>query len=99
MKKIISHILALAFANCITLFAFAQNSIITGTVSNSTTKEKVGAVSVLVKGSADGTFTDDKGNFKLTTHKAFPVTLIISSIGYELQETTVSSSSESIKID
>jgi len=99
MKKMISHILALAFANCISLIAFSQNSTITGTVSNSTTKEKVGAVSVLVKGSSDGTFTDDKGSFKLTVHKALPVTLIFSSIGYELQEMTVNSASEPIKID
>lgn len=83
-------------ASIISLAASAQTSI-SGKVENSTTKEKVAAVSVTVKGSSEGTFTDDKGNFKLTVSK-LPVTLLISSIGYEMQEVTVNDAGQALNI-
>jgi outer membrane receptor protein involved in Fe transport len=76
-------------ANMFTIAAMAQTTI-SGNVRNSATKEGAGAVSVTVKGGTAGTFTDDKGNFKLSV-KSLPVTLLISSVGYELQEVTVNS--------
>jgi outer membrane receptor protein involved in Fe transport len=89
MRKFVSYLVTLLLANCITITVFAQNVTITGNVRNSNTKEGAGAVSVTVKGGTGGTFTDDKGNFKLTV-KSLPVTLLISSVGYDLQEVTVS---------
>jgi outer membrane receptor protein involved in Fe transport len=89
MRKVISYLVAFFLANIITIGAFAQNVTINGNVRNSNTKEGSGAVSVIVKGEDNGTFTDDKGNFRLTVKK-LPVTLLISSVGYELQEVTVS---------
>ena len=80
----------------LSITAKAQSTI-SGKVENSATKETVAAVSVTVKGSGDGTFTDDKGNFKITVSK-LPVTLLISSIGYELQEITISDAGQSVKI-
>jgi outer membrane receptor protein involved in Fe transport len=82
-------VVAILWANLFTIAAFAQNVTISGNVRNSNTREGAGAVSVSIKGTSGGTYTDDKGNFKLTV-KALPVTLIISSVGYELQEVTVS---------
>ena len=90
MKKSVSYLCALVFANCITIAAFAQTSTITGTIFNQSNKETVSAVSITVKGEDAGTFTSDKGNFNLTVSK-LPVTLIISSVGYTLQELTVNS--------
>jgi outer membrane receptor protein involved in Fe transport len=89
MRKIASYAVTFLMANIITMAAFAQNVTVSGNVRNSKTKEGAGAVSVTVKGSNAGTFTDDKGNFKVTV-KSLPVTLLISSIGYELQEVTIS---------
>src|SRR5205814_6544570 len=66
---------------------------------NSVSKESVSAVSITVKGSGSGTFTDDKGNFKLSTTKQFPLTLVISSIGYALKEVTVNSASEYVEVN
>jgi outer membrane receptor protein involved in Fe transport len=74
----------------LTIAAFAQSVTISGNVRNSNTKEGAGAVSVTVKGTNTGSFTDDKGNFKFNV-KSLPVTLLISSVGYELQEITVTS--------
>jgi archaellum biogenesis protein FlaJ (TadC family) len=46
----------------------AQHTI-TGVVINSVTKKPVPVVSVIVKGSSDGDFTNDHGNFKFSTSK------------------------------
>jgi outer membrane receptor protein involved in Fe transport len=89
MRKIASYVVTFLLANVVTIAAFAQNVTVSGNVRNSNTKEGAGAVSVTVKDGSAGTFTDDKGNFKLTV-KSVPVTLLISSVGYELQEVTVS---------
>ncbi|UAY51027.1 TonB-dependent receptor [Ferruginibacter albus] len=98
MKKILSLFSLLLSFTLISVYSFAQVNTVSGTVVNSATKEKVGAVSVTVKEGTTGTFTDDKGNFKLTVAK-FPATLIFSSIGYELQEVTVNSASDKVAVD
>lgn len=77
--------------------AFAQSVTITGKITNSVTKEGIGSVSVTVKGTSEGTFTDPDGAFKLTV-KQFPATLIISSVGFDRQEVTVNSASETVNI-
>ena len=97
MRKITSHLVAFLLTNILTITVFAQNTSISGNVKNSNTKEASGAVSVTVKGTTDGTFTDDKGNFKLSV-KSLPVTLIVSSIGYELQEVTVTSAADVVQV-
>jgi len=83
----------------ITTTATAQsNSTITGTIKNATSNESLSAVSVLLKGSTIGTYTDEKGYFKLTFSQSLPVTLVISSIGYAGKEVTVSSTAEPLSI-
>jgi outer membrane receptor protein involved in Fe transport len=89
MRKIASYLVTFLVANAVTIAAFAQNVTVSGNVRNSSTKEGAGAVSITVKGGTAGTFTDDKGNFRITV-KSLPVTLLVSSVGYELQEITVS---------
>ena len=93
MRKVTSWLVTFLLANIITIAAIAQNVTINGNVRNSNSKEGSGAVSVIVKGEDQGTFTDDKGNFRLTVKK-LPVTLLISSVGYELQEVTVTNTNK-----
>ena len=91
-----------SFVACLFLCAatFSQSPVtITGNVQNSISKEKIPAVSVTLKGSAAGTFTDDRGNFRLTTTRQPPFVLIFSSIGFETQEVTVSSASTPVQVD
>ncbi len=90
MRKISSYLVALLLVQLTLLSAKAQNVTISGIVNNSLFKENVSAASVTVKGTSEGTFTDDKGKFALKV-KALPVTLIVSSIGFETQEVVVSS--------
>ncbi len=98
MRKVTSYVATILMANILTIAAYAQNVTINGNVRNSNSKEGAGAVSVMVKGGETGTFTDDKGNFRITV-KSLPVTLLISSVGFELQEVTVSSASKTVQVD
>ena len=67
MRKSLRCLAALLIANIISLFAFSQTTTISGNVKNSVTGDVVSAASITVKGSGAGTFTDDRGNFTLTT--------------------------------
>lgn len=96
MRKII--IFFLLFQISIVGVLKAQN-IIRGTVINSATGEGAPAVSVIIKSTTEGTYSDDRGRFKINTEKKLPVTLIVSSIGYETKEISVTAFSKSIDIN
>lgn len=93
MRKMARYVLTLLVVMAASVSAHAQNVTISGNVKNSTTQENASAVSVTVKGSTEGTFTDDKGNFSLTT-KSLPVTLIFSSVGFTEKEIVVYSAAD-----
>jgi len=99
MKKHQRYLALLLIAFVLTLTATAQTITITGNVKNSGNKDAVPAVSVTVKGSASGTFTNEKGDFKLVTSQQLPLTLIISSIGFETKELTVTSLAAPVQVD
>src|SRR5688572_21835109 len=90
MRKI-TFLVAVLLVTLTSVPAFAQTTV-TGNVKNSTSQENAAAVSITVKGSGEGTFTDDKGNFRIPV-KTLPATLVISSIGFEPQEVVVSDAS------
>ena len=99
MRKIATYMMALVLVNLVSTGVFAQTATtINGTILNSQSRESVSAVSVIVKGSQSGTFTDDKGNFKLVIDQNLPVTLIVSSVGYDFQEVVVSSATQNLEI-
>ncbi len=87
MKKQIKLFLLLLVASFTGLALQAQVTLF-GNVKSKTNSETLAAVSVTVKGTTAGTFTNDKGNFKITVDK-LPVVLVISSIGYEDVEVSV----------
>jgi outer membrane receptor protein involved in Fe transport len=99
MIKTFKLCVALLTANILSIAAFSQNTIISGSVKNNASGVPVPAVSITVKGSGAGTFTDDNGDFKLTINEPLPVTLIVSSIGYKLQEVPVSNASSSVSVN
>jgi outer membrane receptor protein involved in Fe transport len=84
-------------ASLFTLSAFSQAITITGTVTNNLTNEVVPAVSVSVRGASIGTFTDERGSFRLNVN-SLPVTLLFSSIGFESQEVTVTSADSPVSV-
>ncbi|AEV97917.1 TonB-dependent receptor [Niastella koreensis] len=81
---------ALSLLLLITIAASSQTTI-SGTVRNSTNKEIIPFATVSIKGSNAGTFTNDKGSFKLTTSHALPLTLVVSSVGFASKDVPVSS--------
>jgi len=98
MRNYLKSVLLL-IAAFISINAFCQSVTVSGNVKNSANKDVVPAVSVTIKGSKTGTFTDDKGNFRLTTSRQLPFTLIITSIGFEPQEVNVTNASDVIQIN
>src|ERR1700761_3246269 len=79
--------------------AFSQTSItITGNVRHSVTDDRVPAVSVTIKGTSVGTYTDDHGNFRLSTTQQPPLVLVFSSIGFETQEVRVENAGGAVNI-
>src|SRR6476620_3584284 len=89
MRKSYLYFVAWLIACVLSISVLAQNVTLTGSIKNSSTKETLPAVSVVIKGTSQGTFTDSKGDFKLTVAK-LPVTLVISSVGLEDKEISVS---------
>jgi outer membrane receptor for ferrienterochelin and colicin len=89
MKRRFARASTILFFLIPSLGGFAQTVAISGNIRNQSTKESVPAVSVTVKGSQEGAFTDDRGNFKFTALHKFPIILQVSSIGFETQEITI----------
>jgi len=85
-------VITTAFLTTLSVIGQTQptSTVITGHVRNKASLESVSAVSVTVKGGTAGTFTDDKGNFRLTTTDKLPLTLLFSSVGFDSTERQVS---------
>jgi outer membrane receptor protein involved in Fe transport len=98
MRKSLSFsaVLLAAFIFSLTT-AFAQTVTITGTVKNATTGEGIPSVSVTVRGGTLGSTTDANGSFSVNV-PVLPATLIISSVGFETKELTVSNVSAPVDI-
>lgn len=98
MRKIVKSFALVVIANIISIIAFGQVKTIRGDVMNRSTGTSVPAVSITVKGTGEGTYTDENGHFSLDTRAAFPVTLIVSSIGYEQQTVIVKNASDMVNV-
>ncbi len=98
MRKSYRFLTAWLIAGLFSLSANAQTVTISGKVSNGTTKESAPAVSIIVKGTSLGTYTNSDGEFSIRVAK-LPVVLQFSSIGFDDQELTVSDASKPVNID
>ncbi len=98
MRKSYRYLASSLMAVLFSIAAYAQTVTINGTVRNSSSKELVPAVSVSVKGTTKGTYTNSDGEFSISVAK-LPVVLVFSSIGYEDQEITVSDASKAVSVD
>ena len=99
MKRFLSHMGLVCLAMFMAISANSQTAgPITGTVKNSTTSESLSAVTITVKGGNAGTFTDDKGNFKLFTTQKAPFTLVFSSVGFESKEVAIDANTTKVSV-
>src|SRR5690349_6512700 len=76
--------------------AFAQKTI-TGTVTDSATGRPLQSVSIIVQGTRTGTQTNAEGKFTINV-PANANTLVITSVGYNNREVTISSESLNIAL-
>lgn len=99
MRRVLSFSVALVAAFlCSCTLLFAQGVTISGTVRNSAADgELLPAASITVKGGTAGTYSDQSGNFSLAVPR-LPVTLVISSVGFETREVTVTDASSPVSI-
>jgi outer membrane receptor protein involved in Fe transport len=99
MKKLFPEISLTIIVILLSLGIHAQtNTIISGNVKNSLNNENIPSVSIIIKGSSAGTYTDNKGNFKISGSYPFPVTLVFSSIGFASKEVAVENISNNITV-
>ena len=99
MRSPMQLLAALLVLTFLSAASFSQTTTVTGNVRNSLNQDVVPAVSVTIKGTNAGTFTDERGNFRITTDQRLPLTLIFTSIGYEAQETQVSDGSATVSVN
>lgn len=96
MRRLFRFVLAL------TVFFFTANtyaqSVIKGNVTNASTGLPVPAVSIINSNTGEGTYTNENGDFTLKVTQTFPVTLHITSIGFEPVERTVQNANEFVTI-
>jgi outer membrane receptor protein involved in Fe transport len=98
MRKVLPLLAALMMANLVFVTAIAQDITVKGNVRNAVSNEPVSSMSIIIKETSEGTYTDEHGNFTLATKAKPPFNLEITSIGYETQTVQVPSVSESLKI-
>lgn len=96
-----AHLLMLLFMCLLPVFTLyaQQQSRITGTVVDAKDGKPMSGVTVSVKGSGQGTSTNESGTFQLTGNRATAV-LVVSYVGFATQEIPVNNSSDiTVKLD
>ena len=78
--------------------AHAQSSFIKGKVFDSKSNEAIAGASVAVKAGKTGSITNDKGEFVLKVNQSFPLTLIISYVGYKKEEIIISENTTPVAV-
>ena len=89
MQKTITALLLCSLL-LLTTAVSAQTVKISGKVRDESTKETLFNANVLVKGTTTGVVTDFSGNFTIEVEQSNEVTLVISYLGYDAIEKTVS---------
>ena len=98
MSKSLRFTAACLITAFFSLQALAQTVTISGTVRTSTS-DPIPAASVTIKGTSLGTYTDENGNFSISTTAKFPLTLVVSHAEFEGKEIELTSASSSVSID
>jgi outer membrane receptor protein involved in Fe transport len=98
MRKSYRFLAACLIATLFSIAALAQTITLSGTVRNNASKDPVPAVSVIVKGTSLGTYTNSNGEFTIKVAK-LPVVLVFTTVGgFDSSETTVNDASAKIDV-
>jgi len=88
LAKKLLRVAILPFLLFISVNVFSQSRVITGKVTDSKSGAALSGVSVVAKGSIEGTSTDAEGTFSLSVGPNVTI-LVVSSIGYEVMEVNI----------
>ena len=77
-------------------FTLIAQTTIKGKVTDG--KEPVIGANVSIKGTTEGTVTDIDGKFQLTTSQPTPLTLVVSMVGMNTSELTISGNQEEVNV-
>lgn len=77
---------------------YAQTTI-RGEIKDAANKEGLANATVVIKGTAEGTVADLEGAFELSTNQAFPLTLVISYVGYSDKEVVLNNAQPKLVIE
>ena len=99
MKTAFLKVIYLITFLLISAIMYAQSNLLTvaGKVIDATTNDPLIGVSVLEKGTKNGTFTDENGNFSIKVAQG--KTLVFSYLGYEAQEVIVNSANINVSLN
>jgi iron complex outermembrane recepter protein len=98
-RKIWGSVLSIALLVSLgTTMALAQTTI-SGTVTDSGTKETLVGVNIIVKGKVIGTITDLSGKFTLNVNQAPPFTLVFSMVGFNSKELEVTGGMSNLSVE
>ncbi|MGF1925691.1 MAG: TonB-dependent receptor domain-containing protein, partial [Bacteroidia bacterium] len=100
MNKIFTKIIFMLFVLSSTgVAAFAQSIVVSGTVTDKSTKETIAGVSVTIKGKTIGASTNDKGQFSFSTTEKAPFILVATYLGFAPLEKVISGSSTNLNFE
>lgn len=94
-------ILAIIFLLLTNLSFFAQNGRIqlSGKIKDKNTGEPLPGVTIAIKGTTDGTQTDANGKFVVKAVNTFPLTLVVTYIGYEKEEYVIENEKSNVNFE
>jgi outer membrane receptor protein involved in Fe transport len=92
------YLLFTVFLFIVPNFASKAQSIISGSVADEANAEPLIGATVVIKESNEASVIDINGNFKIETKQNFPLTIIITFLGYNTKEIIVNEPSEKLKI-
>lgn len=95
LRKLL-RVISLPVFLLLSLFAFAQNKVVSGRITDASGNGLPG-VSVTVKGTSRGTTTDASGSYSIAVPESAN-TLVVSSVGYERREIPISGTSVNITL-
>jgi len=78
--------------------ALAQETKISGTLTDTETSALVAGANIVIKGKLTGTTSDLKGNFSFTTSLKPPFTLSVSLLGYQKQEIEITDANQLVSV-
>jgi iron complex outermembrane receptor protein len=97
-QKTFTFLYSLLFGLLLNSIAFAQQTRLSGTLTDADTKAPLTGATVMMKDQLAGTVADASGQFTLTTNRRGPWTLVVTMVGYERQLVPVANAGQPVNV-